>query len=109
MFLLLNKMRLKIFFFCIYFNVVFTSTANVFNCHLPDGCRLERGYIMDSYDMNEMGKHFDIFMIMCDINNNEFRFKFKNPPNFVTGEKCLMESNSNTIVIKFISDGHRKN
>ena len=93
MFLLLKKMRQIIFFYCLFSNIGYTPTANVFNCHLPDGCRFERGFISDTYDMNEIGNRLDILMIMCDINNNEFRFKFKDPPNFVTGKKCLMESN----------------
>ena len=104
MFSLLKKMRQIIFFYCLFSNFVFTQTANVFNCHLPDGCRFERGYILENYDMNEIGNRLDILMIMCDINNDEFSFKFKDPPNFVTGEICLMESkHTNKIYFKWTS------
>ena len=69
-------MKLIRVFYFIFSNVVFTSTVNAFNCHLPDGCRLEKGFIEENYEMNEIGNRLPFF-IMCDINNNEFRFKFK--------------------------------
>ena len=84
----LKKMKLILVFYCLFFNEIFTSTANDINCYLPDGCRLESGYVQDIYEMNEIANRFDISMIMCDINNNEFVFKFKVPPKFLTDEKC---------------------
>ena len=72
-----------IFSICIFI----TIAENAFNCHLPEGCRLESGFVNDYYDMNEIGNRLNKFII-CDINNNQFGFKFKDPPKFVNGTRC---------------------
>ena len=54
--------------------------------------------------MNEIGdRHNNYIMIMCDINNNEFEFKFKNPPTFVTGELCVSNSDFVPLIFRWTS------
>jgi hypothetical protein len=80
-----NMRRLIIVFYYLLSNGVLTE--NAINCHLPDGCRLEKGYLQENFDTNEIGKRSNN-MITCDINNDEFAFRFKDPPLFVSDKKC---------------------
>ena len=93
------------FYYCLFSNVFFIPTINAFNCHLPDGCRLEYGFVQENFELNEIGDRLDIFVIICDINSKELRIKFKDPPTFVNGTKCLLNANyhSNKIIFKWTS------
>ena len=42
-------------------------------------------------------------MIMCDINNDEFTFKFKDPPTFVTNERCAVGAGSSPLIFRWTS------
>lgn len=44
-------------------------------------------------------------MIACEINKDEFEFKFKDSPTFVTGEKCLFDGNKNILIFRWTSKG----
>ena len=81
-------MKILFLFYLIFSICAFIPiTENAFNCHLPDGCRLDSGYVNEYYDMNEIGNRNNSIMIMCDINNNQFGLKFKDPPFFVNRTK----------------------
>lgn len=73
-------------FYCIYclFSSVLISSLNSLNCPLPIGCRLERIYQKEVIEFNEKGK-LKKFAIFCDVKNDEFEFKFKEPDKSV---KC---------------------
>jgi hypothetical protein len=61
------------FYFILFYNILI-SNAKSLNCHLPEKCRLE---------------NVDPSAIWCDINNDTYEFKFKQPtPVIITGEKC---------------------
>lgn len=62
----MKNTRLIIVFCCLLSDGILTE--NAFNCHLPDGCRLEKGYLQENFDENEIGKQLNN-MITCDINN----------------------------------------
>lgn len=73
------------FFYCLFYNVFFAriAKANTFNCHLPDGCRIESINIEENSDMNDIGNRIKKFIMLCDINSNEYRFEFKDAPKFI--------------------------
>ena len=101
MFPILKIIRLIIVYYCLFSN---GPTTNAFNCHLPNGCRLERGYIEDNYEMNENGNRFNFFII-CDIKNDKFVFEFKDPLTFIDGGKCIIEDNhKNKIIFRWTSN-----
>ena len=64
--------------FCLYciLTSVFIRNCNTFNCHLPEGCRLEKIYFRGQIDFNEKGQT-KYNMIVCDVKNEGFEFKFK--------------------------------
>ena len=68
------------------FYLIFSNwalTLNAFNCHLPDGCRIESINIEENSDMNDIGNRIKKFIMLCDINSNEYRFEFKDAPKFI--------------------------
>ena len=83
--------------------MAFTTTENAFNCYLPVGCRFESGFVDLNYDTNEIGNRLDRFMIMCDINTNQFGFKFKNPPTLVNHSKCSYADHSTPLIFRWNS------
>ena len=97
----MKNMRLIIVFYCLLSNGILTE--NGFNCHLPDGCRLEKGYLQENLDTNEIGKRLKN-MITCDINNDEFTFRFKDPPFFSSNRTCQIDDyHNNQIVFRWTS------
>ena len=93
MFYLLNQ------FICYYFlifNIIFTSKANAFNCDLPERCRIGNIDSTGYYFTNRPS-------IYCDINNDAFEFKFKEPPAqlLTASEKCVIGNNFSRNSINF--------
>ena len=67
-------------FYFILFNGIYTSYA--FKCPLPERCRIESWSAQFSQR----------FFIICDINNNEFEFKFKESTSLINiDQKCEFE------------------
>lgn len=84
-------------FFCLLLNSVFVSAIK---CPLPDGCLYEKAigiYYNNGYKLrkNELTKYD--WIGICDINNNEFEFQFKNPSlQLINGSQvCDNEENIN--------------
>ena len=100
-----NRLKLKVLINCLFSIEIFTQIANAFNCHLPYGCRLQNGFAQENYELNEIGDRLNVSVIICDINNNDFSFKFKDPPTFVNGTKCLLKDNNhnNKIIFRWTS------
>ena len=90
-------MKQLIYFNFILFNSIYTSNANELNCHLPENCRIE-GIYTSGFSF------FYYSFILCDINNDGFEFKFKEPTPLITaGKKCFM-SKFYLIVFRWISN-----
>ena len=63
---------------------------NRFNCYLPEKCRFEDVYIDN--DSHEKDTSKTEIKILCDINEDRFTFRFKEPtPQFNTSQKCLFD------------------
>ena len=86
-------------FYFILFNSIFISQSKTFNCHLPKECRIESeadyGFF---YKTNSF--------LLCDIKNEAFEFKFKEPTPLITaGEKCFLGNDSlNAIAFQWLSN-----
>ena len=57
----------------VIFLLTFVFGSSNLKCAIPDGCQVEKIY--------EGGKQWKYFSIFCDINNNQFEFKFNDDPN----------------------------
>ena len=61
-----------LFVICLLFNRTSVVVSSMFSCQIPDGCRFEGIY--DGLKEKKFGS------IFCDINNDEFEFKFNELP-----------------------------
>ena len=93
-------MRLIFLLYCLFSNGFFTKA---FNCHLPDGCRLQSGFAHNAFEMNEIDNGL-MFFIMCDINKNDMWFKFKDPPIIINRTQCKLNAYTHSqIIIRWTS------
>ena len=73
-----HLINLTIFYF-IFFNSVLLSVVNAFNCDLPEHCRLD---LVDDVFTNLLvyeKSYYKRQTIWCDIKENNFEFRFKEP------------------------------
>lgn len=83
-----NFLKRLFTYYCI-FSSVFILNSNGFNCHLPQGCRLEKIYFRKDIFFNEKSAS-KTSTIICDVDNENFEFTFKRPN--LTGHHCDMTS-----------------
>ena len=77
----------------IFLSFVSIQKANCFNCYLPEKCQFEIVHENEQINTNNIETPKMEPQIMCDINNDEFGFRYKEPTlQFNNREKCLFTS-----------------
>jgi len=72
--------------YCLFFNRGLYSVVNAFNCDLPEHCRLD---LVDGVFSNIIiyeKSYYKRQTIWCDIKDNNFEFRFKEPT--INQTKC---------------------
>ena len=88
----------------IFLSFVTIQKANGFNCYLPEKCRFEIVHENGQINTNNIETPKMEPQIMCDINDNDFGFRYKEPtPQFNNREKCLFTSETSRPYIIFRS------
>lgn len=78
---------------------------NALNCYQPEGCRLQTFYESSLYfNYHEKG-HRKAMSMFCEINNDEFEFKFRDPNSIKNNETCDQDEKffdrTNFIILKW--------
>lgn len=94
---MLYSLNHVICFCCILFKSIFNSNANTINCDLPERCRIGNDDDLAGYYFRNNPS------IFCDINDDAFEFKFKEPTslNITANKKCVVEKNLSLNTINF--------
>ena len=86
---MMKSLKQTIFLLCL-----FIQSTNSFNCYLPEKCRLEHVYT-NYFDIYEKDTSISETEITCDVNDDRFTFRFKEPtPQLNTSEKCFLNYSS---------------
>ena len=86
------------------FSSIFIDNTIAANCYLPEGCRIERIYKRDFFEFSVRGSH-KYSVIVCDIESDEYEFKFKDLTEKMIKEKCyIVEFEHPKIIFRWLSN-----
>ena len=86
-----NILKNLILIECMLLSIVsYRSSVNVFNCHLPERCRIKNIYNSENFYSYNQKELYTYPQIICDVTDNEeFELNFKDPtPLMNSDEKC---------------------